>query len=479
MDEFQVFADSMTAMTCIVSVEDLGDGKSGKYRIVTGNKAYIDSIEHPAPGAEMLTDKFTPNAEYTNYLTRDLNFEDYCYRAAVQGKCLHSYAHPDRLPLWFNMTFLPLSKRDGNLCYCAYIMEINFEANAERMSTISGETASAVLEIGLKLRSTEDYKTTMKEIIRDIRDICDAEHCCIMLMDQAKRSCSVLCEAFSQDTKLLPMEGYLDDKFYAIAESWESTVIAGSNCLIAKNEQDMQVVKERNPIWHESITAAGGKNIVLFPLRSQGQLLGYMWAINYNADDSIKIKETLELMTFLLGSEIGGYLLVDRLRELSSKDMLTGVMNRNEMNNFVDSLDTGESEDDSSVAVIFADLNGLKAVNDRDGHAAGDQLLKDAASALLKVFNSTSVFRAGGDEFAIILQGMNEDTLNKKIQAIREATKEYPGVIFAIGGHVEADSKNVRTALRLADEKMYADKRKYYDEHPDLIRRDSKDGFNM
>ena len=121
--DFQKIVDSMSAMTCVVSVEKLENGRHGKFRIVTGNKAYISSIEHPAPGSEMLTDKFIPNAEYTTYLTRDLNFEDFCYRAAVQKKCLHSYAHPDRLPLWFNMSFLPLDCDEGNLCYCLYMME--------------------------------------------------------------------------------------------------------------------------------------------------------------------------------------------------------------------------------------------------------------------------------------------------------------------------------------------------------------------
>ncbi len=59
--DFQAVVDGMSAMTCVVSVEDLPGGRYGKFRIVTGNKAYIDSIEHPAPGTEMLKDKFVPN----------------------------------------------------------------------------------------------------------------------------------------------------------------------------------------------------------------------------------------------------------------------------------------------------------------------------------------------------------------------------------------------------------------------------------
>ena len=109
----------MSAMTCVVSVEKLDGGRYGKVRIVTGNQSYIDSIEKPAPGTEMLTDKFVPNTEYTNYLTRDLNFEDYCYRSAVQKKCLHSYAHPDRMEVWLNMSFIlsiPMTETSVTAC---------------------------------------------------------------------------------------------------------------------------------------------------------------------------------------------------------------------------------------------------------------------------------------------------------------------------------------------------------------------------
>ncbi|MBQ9550739.1 MAG: GGDEF domain-containing protein [Lachnospiraceae bacterium] len=475
--DFQAICDGFAAMTCVVSVEKLEGGRYGKIRLVTGNKAYIASVEQPVPGTTMLNNTFIPNSEYTDYITRDLNFEDYCYRSAVLKKCLHSYAHPDRMDVWFNMTFLPLECDDGNICYCTYTMEINAEADTENMSDISGGLASAVLQTGLKLRGATDFKPALKDVIEDIRSICDAEICCVLLIDKKAQTCEVLSEALSDDTKLVSMEDYLYDGFFAIADSWEQTVIAGSNCLIAKNEQDMEVVKERNPIWYDSITSAGGKNIVLFPLRFQGELLGYIWVINFNAEDTVKIKETLELTTFILGSEIGSYLLIDRLRILSSRDMLTGVMNRNEMNNLVDSMDTGEDEAPECVAVIFADLNGLKTVNDEVGHDAGDELIRNAAATLLEIFDISQIFRAGGDEFAVIVKGMTESEMNEKIEEIREGSKKYKGVSFSLGGCVMENSHDVRTALRLADERMYQDKKEYYDSHPDAKRRLSREEF--
>ena len=48
------YVNGFGAMTCVVSVESFEDGRYGKFRIVDGNKTYIDSIENPAPGAEML-----------------------------------------------------------------------------------------------------------------------------------------------------------------------------------------------------------------------------------------------------------------------------------------------------------------------------------------------------------------------------------------------------------------------------------------
>ena len=56
------------------------------------------------------------------------------------------------------------------------------------------------------------------------------------------------------------------------------------NCIIVKNEQDFEVVKERNPIWYDSISKENVDSIVLFPLKFRGELLGYIWACNFDPD---------------------------------------------------------------------------------------------------------------------------------------------------------------------------------------------------
>ena len=465
-------------MTCVVSVETREDGSRGEFRIVAGNKPYIASIENAPSDLQMLDSKFVPNSVYTRYLTRDLNFEDFCYRAAVEKKCLHSYAHPERLDAWFDMTFLPLDADEGNLSYCTYTMEINFEVDSERMSNTSGELASSVLATAIKLRGASDFKETMNDVIKDVRKLCEVELSCILLLDEDERTCEVLCEDVDEHSLLSPMEDLIDDGFFDMAKTWEDT-IGGSNCLIAKDANDMEVVRQRNPRWHASLTSASVDNIVLFPLKSRGRLLGYVWVVNFEAERSGFIKEALELMTFLLASEIDNYLLIERMKVLSSRDMLCGVMNRNEMNGLVERLSEGVEGKGETIGVIFADVNGLKTVNDASGHGAGDALLRNASRALAEVFDPNQIFRAGGDEFAIFLTGVSQDQLDEKVEAIRPAAIRCGDVSFAIGYSFDESARNVRDALHRADELMYEDKRAYYREHPERRRSTSKDSFHL
>ena len=97
---FQQVVDGISAMTCVVSVEKRANGGYGDIRIVTGNKAYIDSIEHPMSGVQMLKTQFIPGSLYTNYMTRDLecvskvrDVQFRAYQAAFQGDFPKAYWH--------------------------------------------------------------------------------------------------------------------------------------------------------------------------------------------------------------------------------------------------------------------------------------------------------------------------------------------------------------------------------------------------
>ena len=231
----------------------------------------------------------------------------------------------------------------------------------------------------------------------------------------------------------------------------------------------MDYIRERNPAWYQSLMKSHVRSLVIFPLKSGDELIGYIWATNFDTVHTLRIKETLELSTYFIASELANYILLTRLRELSTMDMLTGIMNRNEMNNRFDELREGKVSIDR-LGVVFADLNGLKRINDQCGHAEGDAMLKNGAALLRQVFSGDEIYRAGGDEFLILTRGMEEEELRKKCNEIKQLASGYPYVSFAVGCCVTPDSRKIRDALKKADERMYQDKENFYRGDPGLRR---------
>ena len=181
-----------------------------------------------------------------------------------------------------------------------------------------------------------------------------------------------------------------------------------------------------------------------------------------------KIKETLELTTFFIASEMSNYLLVKRMEVLSSVDLLTGINNRNTMNNRVDRIVAGKEILAEPYAVIFADLNGLKRVNDTEGHTAGDEMIKEAAAILQEVFDDGEVYRAGGDEFMILVCGITPEEVERRLALVSKKASATKNVSLSAGVSLSSEEPNILKAMRTADTRMYADKEAYYAEHPEF-----------
>ncbi|MBQ8119589.1 MAG: sensor domain-containing diguanylate cyclase [Ruminococcus sp.] len=470
--DFKQFADIFKPTTSIISVEKKPGGTYGDIRIVTGNDSYLDvATRFKALGVDKRElAEFVPNSLYDRYMKKDSNFEEYCYRSAVLGQTMHTYITPSNLPFWISVTMVPLQSDDENIGYCAYTQEFTKAAEADRMTNLSYDVLSQVLNTCIKLRGTGDFYSTINEVIRDIRDMCDADHCCILLSDFKQRKCSVLCEALSSDTELVSMHNYVDDKFFDIVQTWPAT-IGGGRCIIISKPQDWDSLKQQNPIWYESMTQAGAKSLVLFPLEYRDEIFGFIWAINFNTTMTPKIMDTLGLTTYFIASEIANYQLLDKLETMSTVDMLKGVSNRNEMNRRVDELCGDKAAAQCRVGIVFADLNGLKAVNDNQGHHAGDMLLQKAAQVLKEQFPECEIYRVGGDEFMLITTEMTQQVLEQRAASLREAAAKVENLAFSVGICAET-ADNVRKAMKEADARMYEDKQRFYSLYPERKRKD-------
>jgi diguanylate cyclase (GGDEF)-like protein len=157
------------------------------------------------------------------------------------------------------------------------------------------------------------------------------------------------------------------------------------------------------------------------------------------------------------------------LEYLGKHDSLTRLRNRAF---YVDELNRITRKGPWPLSVLAMDLNGLKRVNDDEGHAAGDALLRRVGEVLTTATSDQAwcVARVGGDEFVALLPGADErvaKALHERILSIIELNNQfYPGhhLSMAVGMATCETAAQVEATLNLADKAMFSEKARFYEE---------------
>ena len=163
----------------------------------------------------------------------------------------------------------------------------------------------------------------------------------------------------------------------------------------------------------------------------------------------------LSLTIGLFGVALGFRILAAQTREQVWRDALTGVLNRTALDQYLE-LEGRGGRSTTPRALVLIDLDGFKAVNDRHGHAAGDALLLSCVGAWQAELRSDDrLFRTGGDEFLVIAPKSEPADAERIAQRLR-AVSPSP---VSIGLSQWPERGDFDAALRVADERMYEEKR--------------------
>jgi diguanylate cyclase (GGDEF)-like protein/PAS domain S-box-containing protein len=150
------------------------------------------------------------------------------------------------------------------------------------------------------------------------------------------------------------------------------------------------------------------------------------------------------------------------LRAQSYRDLLTGLSNRRYLDDEAARL---QASREFPVAIFAFDLDGLKQVNDRHGHAAGDELLQAMAAFLAQFFRAGDrVVRAGGDEFLVLLPATGAEEAERIRARLSGALAQFNternlALRFSTGVSVIADAADWAPGMKRADERLYDAKR--------------------
>lgn len=459
--DYKAFLETFNRLACIMSVDPKEEGDN-RYRILDANDAYKHTV------VEKIED-FVCNVPYTRYIPKAANFETLCDNCAFSDRPIHTYFDIELYDAWMEVFLTPLKSDDPDIKLLLFSYEMNPKAEIEKLSDISSKTAFNVVKTCLKLRETDDFQETMNSVIADIRQQCGAKRCSILLTDFEKREYKLLCEDYGGDSEQVPLAAFLKEEFYKVIESWPR-LMNKSDCFIIADESDMEEAHKIAPEWIDSLRSDHVRSIVIFPLRSDNKTIGYIWAGNFDPNNTLMIKETLSLTAFILSTEIANEQNIRKMKIMSSTDLLTGVYNRNAMNNRISDELNGSRKINKPYGVFFIDVNGLKAVNDTQGHLAGDNLLKDVASTLQDLkYDDLEIYRVGGDEFMIIAVDKDRDEFEKIKKELNDKSERPERAHFAIGScHID-EAEDILKAMQKADARMYERKEAYYRRHPENV----------
>jgi diguanylate cyclase (GGDEF)-like protein len=339
-------------------------------------------------------------------------------------------------------------------------------------STRHQRALEELLAVSSRITGETSHAEILRRVCTGIRDALDFENVCAALVDPETGIVVPHATAGWQLDELrrrevvtiAQVEPLLDDEFLR------------EGCYLLTHEQARERLARDVEVYPSQLNGRGpwawNRNWLIVPLRDgRGALLGIIWVDN-PSDRLIPSADRLQALR-IFANDAAAALVSGRhlgeLRFLANHDPLTRLLNRRAFVNRLDGEVARARRYGRSFGLVIADLDAFKQLNDRYGHAAGDEALVAFAGVLTESLRKPDdAFRIGGDEFAILLAEATEDDTRFVVARVRALLDQlsaggerWLAELSSSFGSASCpdDADDPQALFRLADEALYAAKR--------------------
>jgi diguanylate cyclase (GGDEF)-like protein len=437
-------------------------------------------IRSVAEWDELISDRFGRRGAYVVPAgAYDWENASYSYVPAVEPGAGPDAWHPE------DALFLPMRHSDGHLLGILSVDEpvsrkrpadqeldvlvslADHAALAVQSSQESLEAArhrlalEQLLDVSSRLTAEPDADEILRDICRGVRDALGFENVAAQVIDpETGRLEARAAVGWDLDGVTLTSEFVLGE-----VEPLFDPAFEVSGCFLLPNAEAEQRISRESVPYVSNRNGRGphawDRHWLLVPLRnSAGAVIGLVWA-DEPEDRLLPSEEKLQALRIFANQAAAALVSAAHQRELrflADHDPLTRLRNRRA---FVERLDAEVARSlryNRPFGLVICDLDGFKVLNDRFGHAAGDEALQAFARILqAAVRKGDDAFRIGGDEFALVLAEAGEEEAREVIRRIADDTTG-PRASFGIASCPD-HGRDPKTLFRLADQALYEAKR--------------------
>lgn len=330
----------------------------------------------------------------------------------------------------------------------------NREQKVKKQLSISDTLISCIT----LLAAEHDINKAIDKLLKILNDYFDGDRAYLFEFDYEKQTTSNSYEyAAPGITKQIDV---LQDVPLEVIDTWIKKFEETGTFYISSIDKDV----DKDSDTYKILEMQEIQSLIAVPLIENDVIIGFLGIDNpkTNYDDL----SLLSSASFFILDSIDRRESHEMLHRLSFEDSLTKVYNRNKFNHDIEEY---RKKPVADIGVAYFDINGLKTVNDNQGHEAGDRLIKSAAEGINSVF-AGDTYRIGGDEFIVITSRIKKDVFEKKVQ---EAIKKLKGngISVSFGVSWENTSSNIENQFVTADHLMYENKLLYYKEKEETTKR--------